>query len=249
MLIKKNACECNKCGKIDIVELDVFAANVILTGEEFYLCKDCIAPIMDYITSGKTTIEEKPTDLRNFVEYEPVEKNEKPPEPEESEPKKGLSKATFAIVPNNWDPKTEKAREYVIWSDYEVEKIANLYRQGLSWVEIAKQLKFTVSQLYSLGQKIRNPKGILNKEKYVRWAKQYPDVFVDNTKGPTIERFTLQQIEDVLEKRGSGMTWLKISEEMHIPRITLTRIIEQLEQSKPGDRTYDLAVKYGYVVE
>lgn len=253
MLIRKNACECNKCGKIDIVELNIFAANVILMGEEFYLCKDCIAPIMDYITSGKTTIEEKPMDLRNFVEYPTevkVENKIEPSEPEESEPKKGLSKATFAIVPNNWDPKTEKAREYVIWSDYEVEKIVNLYRQGLSWVEIAKQLKFTVSQLYCLGQHIRNPKGILNKEKYERWAKQYPDVFVDNTKAkPTIEKFTVQQIEDILEKRGSGMAWLKISEEMHIPRITLTRIIEQLEQSKPGDRTYDIAVKYGYVVE
>ena len=261
MLIKKNACECNKCGKIDIVELDVFAANVILIGEEFYLCKDCIAPVMDYITSGKTTIEEKPMDLRNFVEYETVEKNEKPPEPEESEPKK-LGDFTFGIdwkkkeiksevpaVQNNWDPKKEKAREYVIWSDYEVEKIANLYRQGLSWVEIAKQLKFTVSQLYCLGQHIRNPKGILNKEKYVRWAKQYEDVFINNTKGPTIERFTLQQIEEILEKRGSGTSWLKISEEMNIPRITLTRIIEQLEQSTPGDRAYDIAVKYGYVVE
>jgi response regulator of citrate/malate metabolism len=81
-------------------------------------------------------------------------------------------------------------------------------------------------------------------------AKQYPDVFVDNTKAkPTIEKFTIQQIEEILEKRGSGMTWLKISEEMHIPRITLTRIIEQLDKSKPGDRTYNLAVKYGYVVE
>lgn len=253
MLIKKNACECNKCGKVDIVEQDVFAANVILMSEEFYLCKDCIAPIMDYITSGKTTIEEKPMDLRNFVEYPTevkVENKIEPSEPEENEPKKGLSKATFAIVPNIWDPKKEKAREYIIWSDYEVEKIVNLYRQGLSWVEIAKQLKFTVSQLYCLGQKIRNPKGILNKEKYERWAKQYPDVFVDNTKAkPTIEKFTIQQIEEILEKRGSGMTWLKISEEMHIPRITLTRIIEQLDKSKPGDRTYDLAVKYGYVVE
>lgn len=241
MLIKRNACECNKCGKVDIVAADIFAANVILMSEEFYLCKDCIAPVMDYITSGKTTIEEKPMDLRNFVEYETVEKNEKSPEPEE--------KKDLKIYPNNWDPKTEKAREYVMWSDYEVEKIVNLYRQGLSWVEIAKRLKFTVSQLYCLGQHIRNPKGILNKEKYERWARQYEDVFLNNTKGPTIDRFTVQQIEEILEKRGSGMTWLKISEEMHIPRITLTRIIEQLEQSKPGDRTYDVAVKYGYVVE
>lgn len=268
MLIRKNACECNKCGKIDIVEMDVFAANVILMSEEFYLCKDCIAPIMDYITAGngKGVIEEitdlhkqVPLDLRDFVECPTVENKEETPEPEENEPK-DPGDFTFSIdwkkkeikpgVPNDWDPKKEKAREYVSWSDYEVEKIVNLYRQGLSWVEIAKQLKFTVSQLYCLGQHIRNPKGILNKEKYERWAKQYPDVFVDNTKAkPTIEKFTVQQIEDILEKRGSGMAWLKISEEMNIPRITLTRIIEQLEQSKPGDRTYDLAVKYGYIVE
>ena len=259
MLIKKNACECNKCGKIDIVELDVFAANVILTGEEFYLCKDCIAPIMDYITSGKTTIEEKPTDLRNFVEYEPVEKNEKPPEPEESEPKEknDLSKATFAVVPNNWDPKTEKAREYVMWSDYEIDKIVDMHRKGFTWKQIAKGLKLTISQIYSLLANIRNPKGVLNKEKYVRWAKQYPDVFIDTWKSkdghknnsPAIDKFSVEEIEEILEMHKNGETWINISDKKGVGRNTLWRLTSQLEQSKPGDRTYDIAVKYGYVVE
>ena len=259
MLIRKNACECNKCGKIDIVELDVFAANVILMGEEFYLCKDCIAPVMDYITSGKTTIEEKPMDLRNFVEYETVEKNEKPPEPEENEPKK-LGDFTFGIdwkkkkTPVNqkddWNPGLDKAREYTIWSDYEIEKIVDLYHQGLPWREIARRLKFTYSQLNCLVQHIRNPRGIVDNEKYKRWARQYPDVFLKpTTPRTTIDKLSLQEIEDILEKRGSGVTWVDIAKETGINRNTLFRMMERLEQSKPGDRTYDIAVKYGYVVE
>lgn len=264
MLIKKNACECNKCGKIDIVELDVFAANVIIMSEQFYLCKDCITPVIDYITDKNSKIMTIQPEVVKIIESQ-AKANDELKKAGRLSLNEAFSNIGIDPVetgdaigwPDNWNPDSEKAREYVMWSDYEIEKIVDMYRKGLTWKQIAKGLKLTIAQIYSLLAKIRNPKSVLNKEKYLRWAKQYPDVFIDtwkskggnNSNSPAIDKFSVQEIEEILEMHKNGTSWVNIADEKGVGRNTLWRLTTQLEQSKPGDRTYDLAVKYGYVVE
>ena len=260
-LIKKFVMVCNKCGKESQVT-NATESNVNILGEDFFLCDDCLYYILDAINGKSIPIVDEPGLKMSIKSYgipvDPLKQAVKKPlksDPDQDEKDKiefeeltdwgSDDEPTKKIVPD-LDPKVSKKADYIRWDDYEIEKIVECFKQGMTLKEISIKRKLTHSQIQNLVHRIKNAKP---DSKYYIWKCKYGDILEQTIKSnmekPTT--FTEDLVEQMFDLREQGLSWNEISIKLNLIPSSIYAFTRNLRMAKPGSRLYELAKKYGYI--
>ncbi len=125
-ILKKEVIICNRCKRI--TDGDV---NLVILGEKFSLCEDCLNGILDYLTAPKEPI------VQSKIDKPRADKKE--------------------ILPLSYS-EPEKRSSYTQWDQYKLEKLVSLRKQGKAWHEIASVLCVTTQAVNGIVYRIRQAK-------------------------------------------------------------------------------------------
>lgn len=241
-LIKKFVMVCNRCGSESTATNDT-ESNVSVLGEDFFLCDNCLDYIIDVINGKDSGL--KMTIKRYEIPKETPEQNEKDAIEFEELTGWDAEKAKPENLSFGFDPYKDEKREYVKWDDYEVEKVFDLRKSGLSWAQIAKERKLTICQIRQFVHRIRNAKP---GNKYHTWFTKYePLLDLGSSPRHTGPVYTDELVEKMFNLHAQGMTWNAIAEELNLSKDSVYQFTSKLKRAKPGSHLYELAKKYGYI--
>ena len=124
---------CNRCGTITNGE-----PNLIIKGEKFSLCENCLEHIIDFLTNPAGS------DVDNVLSA--ISENE-----QQQEKEKTISKD---VLPFNYSEKNSRS-SYTQWDEYRIKGLIDLRKKGLTWKQIADALCTTTAAVGSIVHRIR----------------------------------------------------------------------------------------------